>query len=83
MRDNPFVAVPNCAMEDFQEVFQHCPQYRIVVCKICRYAPIPEHVKGHLQKSHKNIAAEKQHRIVEVIDNLPNVAQRPEDVIPT
>ena len=67
-------------MEDFQEMFQHFPQYKIIVCKTCRYAPIPKHVKGHLQKLHKDVAAEKQGRIVEIFANLPNVAQRPEEV---
>jgi superfamily II DNA helicase RecQ len=67
-------------MEDFEEIFQHFPQYQIIVCKACRYAPIPKHVKGHLQKSHKTISSEKQHRIVDVVNNLPNIAQRPEDV---
>ncbi len=67
-------------MDEFNKVFEHFPQYKVIICKTCKYAPIPTHVKGHLQKLHEDIPKEVRHRIVDVVDDLADIARSPDEV---
>lgn len=35
------------------EYFEHVAEYQIVVCKKCRHAVLPSHIRSHLQRVHK------------------------------
>ena len=68
-------------MEHFNRIFQHWPQHRVIYCRLCRFCPVPSQVAGHLDLQHANVPKQIRARIVEVAQNIPDVAQRPEDVI--
>ena len=67
-------------MDAFEQVFQHLPEYRIIVCQKCAFAVVPVQIPRHLGDHHHRIAEETRHSIIEICRNLNDVAQCVEDV---
>lgn len=68
-------------MDDFQSVFEHLPQHRIIRCRKCRYAPIPKQVPRHLGDHHAHLSAEHRRSIAESVLSLLDLAHVAADVI--
>jgi hypothetical protein len=45
-------------------IFQHMREFRIIRCKTCAYAVVPEQMDGHLKDHHKEISASIRRQIV-------------------
>ena len=83
-RPTPYVEQPTQApadMDSFDKLFQHMPDYKIVVCKQCQFAIVPTQVKGHIQTQHPQINPQERRDIVVKVHALSNVARTAEDVV--
>jgi len=58
-------------MEQFEDLFRHYPEYRVIICKRCQYAPIPTHIQTHLKIFHSRIPADERKSIVQYVQSLP------------
>ncbi|KAK3896525.1 hypothetical protein C8A05DRAFT_20509, partial [Staphylotrichum tortipilum] len=58
------------------EPFIHMPEYPFVVCKECQFAYIAGEVPSHLRTKHRYIQASERSRIVKIVDNIPGIMQR-------
>ena len=56
-------------------------KFRVIYCRQCRFCPVPSQIAGHLDLQHVNVPKQIRARIVEEVQKIPDVAQRPEDVI--
>ena len=70
-------------MEQFNTVFQHWPQYRVIYCPQCRFCPVPTQIQAHLDAHHSQIPPKTRRRITEAARSIPKeqVAYQPQDVI--
>ena len=68
-------------MDGFEKVFQHMPEYRIIVCRTCRFAVVPDHVRTHLQGRHPAIPTHLRRSITEICNGLSDVARSIEEVV--
>lgn len=68
-------------MNAFEELFTHFPNFRIIVCRDCKFAVVPDQIKAHLNQNHQTLTASTRKNIVEQVGRLDHVAYRTEDVI--
>lgn len=68
-------------MDEFNKIFEHRPEYRIVICKRCRFAVIPRQTAGHLLKHRIVLSAPIRQTIVAYIQQLDDLAYTKDDVI--
>jgi uncharacterized protein (DUF2225 family) len=68
-------------MDNFDQIFQHLPQHRIVICKTCQYAVIPSQIRGHLQRHHRATTSAVQQSIQNTIEQLSDIAEDHKDVV--
>ena len=68
-------------MDNFDDVFIHYPEYRIVVCRRCRYAIVPAQANRHFRDQHSDIRGPERKAITDHLTSLADVASRPQDVI--
>jgi Orsellinic acid/F9775 biosynthesis cluster protein D len=68
-------------MEPFNRIFQHLREFRIIQCKTCAYAVVPDQMNGHLRDHHKEISASTRQQIVDVVKGMDGVARQQEDVV--
>ncbi|KAK3669171.1 hypothetical protein LTR78_010947 [Recurvomyces mirabilis] len=68
-------------MADFEDLFRHAPEHRVIVCRKCRYAPVPDQIQRHLKDHHPQISVEQRGEIALTVESLPDLARRPQDVI--
>ena len=68
-------------MDQFNALFEHFPQYRIIVCRRCQYAVAPAHVIRHIQDQHKSISKVQSREIANTATTLHDVAASPEEVV--
>lgn len=61
-------------MYDFDDIFHHYPEYRVIICKKCHFSPVPDQVSTHLRTQHPRTTSEQRSRIVETVQKLPNLA---------
>ena len=66
--------------EDFDGIFQHMQRYKIIVCKTCAFAVVPQQIDRHLREHHPQVDKEKRSRIVAIGIVLEIVAYNKEDV---
>ena len=66
--------------EDFDGIFQHMQTYKIIVCKRCVFAVVPQQIDRHLREHHPQIDKQNRSRIVERVRTLEAVADNKEDV---
>ena len=67
-------------MDAFEKLFAHHREYRVIICKRCKYAVNPAQAKGHIQSKHRTISTTQCAQIVALIDRLSEIARSPEDV---
>lgn len=67
-------------MEAFGSLFIHFPHFQVIVCKDCRFAVVPKHVKAHLKQSHCFLTSRTRNGIVDYVQQLEHIAYRHEDV---
>jgi hypothetical protein len=68
-------------MANFDANFEHLTQYRIIRCKSCRYAVVPEQVERHMKDHHPQVVPARRREISRAAMSLSNVAHRHEDVV--
>src|SRR5690349_5341689 len=68
-------------MDQFETVFKHYPEYRIIVCRDCRSGVIPKNVATHLDGKHACLSKITRRSVAQVVQGLPQLADRPEDVV--
>lgn len=61
-------------MHDFDDIFHHYPEYRVIVCKKCQFSPVPDQVSTHLRTQHPRMTVKQRNRIVETVQKLPDLA---------
>jgi len=57
------------------------PEYRIMVCKECRFAVPPGQIRTHLTENHADIPVKGRREIADTVQDLDDLAQVKEDVI--
>jgi hypothetical protein len=68
--------------DEFDAYLTHLPQYKIVICRSCRFAVPPQAIKSHLRAQHSPISSQSIKGIQSIIDNLgDSVARSAQDVI--
>ena len=69
-------------MDQFNAIFVHLPQYRIVICKECKLGVVVAHFKTHLSSKHAYLTAKTRKEIVQAaVQEIQEWAKREEDVI--
>lgn len=68
-------------MDNFERIFQYYPQYRVVVCRECQFAPVPSEIQSHLRKHHTRLSTDKRKQVAEHFQTLPNLARQKTEVI--
>jgi superfamily II DNA helicase RecQ len=70
-------------MDQFNTIFQHWPEYRVIHCRQCRFCPVPTQIQAHLDTHHAQIAPRTRRRIAEAAQSIPReqVAYQPDDVV--
>lgn len=68
------------ALEDFDGIFQHIQQYKIIVCRGCAFAVVPQQIDRHLREHHPQVDKQKRSRIAETGRALEAVAHSKEGV---
>jgi len=64
----------------FERVFNHLPEYRIIVCKRCAFAVVPAQVKRHLHDQHPDLSGELRKSIVATSRELSSVTHALDEV---
>ena len=69
-------------MDLFQQVFQHEPENRIIVCwQGYHIGVVLDRVQTHLASFHKNVHAAQRKAIVDVVRRLPDLVWRPSEIV--
>ena len=55
---------------------QHLPTYGVIVCKQCQHAVWPQHMRKHLDSSHKQLSKREKEEIIQVIEGLDNLRKQ-------
>lgn len=69
------------AGSDFDSIFQHKQRYKIIICKPCAFAVVPEQIDRHLREHHPQVGKEKRRRIAAIGVALEEVAHSKEEVV--
>ena len=67
----------------FDAFFIHLPKYRIIVCHACPrpFAVVPSQIAVHLQNHHSHVGLAARQQMVQMVDQMPNLARQPDEVI--
>jgi len=68
-------------MEQFNHIFIHYPEYRIIICKQCQSAIIPANLQTHLNKNHIELQPRTRKEIVKVAEQIAGLARVKEDIV--
>ena len=68
-------------MDQFSTIFNHFPQYRIIVCKECKSGVIPTHFKTHCDTKHKYLTAYTRRDIIQAAGQIEGLAESEKDVV--
>ena len=68
-------------MEPFNRIFEHRQEYRIIICKTCGFAVVPQQTASHLKKHHPVFTPTVRKTIIEYVQGLDMLARHEEDVI--
>ena len=68
-------------IQEFEALFDHMPQYKIIRCKLCQYAVVPQQIQRHVKDHHPQTPKETRKTIAEVCDTLPDVARVRDEVV--
>lgn len=69
-------------MNVLEELFVHLPNFRIIVCRDCKFTVVPGQITAPLNQNHQMLTVSMSTRkaIVEQVGSLDHVAYRSEDV---
>ena len=62
------------------EPFVLCPPYRVIICRICRYAVLPDQIHPHLASTKHRISMSKRQMIAAHVMETPNLIQNREQL---
>ena len=68
-------------MDNFEGLFIHLPKHRVIICRQCQFAPVPNQIKQHLASHHNRIPAKQRQEIAETVLSLPDLAKTEAEVI--
>ncbi|KAK4981003.1 hypothetical protein LTR28_009532 [Elasticomyces elasticus] len=68
-------------MEQFNRLFRQMPEYRIMVCKECRFAVPPGQIRTRLTEHHAGIPAKASREIADAVRESDSLAQVRKEVI--
>lgn len=69
-------------MARFSDVFEHLPQYKVIVCKICRYAVVKSSIQSHLSEKHKNqLTTDARKAIADEARSITQIADTHDEVV--
>jgi len=68
-------------MDQFNAIFQHFPQYRIVICSECRKGVVQSQFRAHLNGSHTTLLAKTRQEIVSAASDIHRWAQSENEVV--
>ena len=66
--------------EDFDGIFQHMQQYKIIIYKTCAFAVVPQQIDRHLREHHPQMDKHTR-RIVATGTGIETVAHNKGDVV--
>ena len=69
------------SMDDFEQWFQHYPQYRVIICKQCQYAVVPVQMQRHLREHHSRLSVQQRNGMIAKVQSLPDLASTMAEVI--
>jgi superfamily II DNA helicase RecQ len=67
-------------MEAFKLLFDHCADFRVLICKGCKVAVPPGQTQTHLKAHHPSISVSTRREVVEHVGTLGELAWKPSDV---
>jgi hypothetical protein len=67
-------------INQFQKVFKHWAEYRVIYCRTCRYCTPPHQIRRHLDDHHAHIMPAIRIQIVQAVNSIKDVARQPEEV---
>ena len=67
-------------MSQFDQLFTHLSEYRVVVCKQCQFAVVPSQISRHLRDHHPSVSKECQYKVVSSFQHVQDVAYMKEDI---
>jgi hypothetical protein len=59
------------------DLFAYLPEYKVAVCRACRFAVWPGQSKTHLRRHHPEICLETRAQIVRELGGWPGICQQP------
>jgi hypothetical protein len=68
-------------MNLFDHLFDHNREWQVLVCKQCKFAVPPGHIRGHIREKHRTAVQDQGDEIVAFIDTLTQIARSPDAVI--
>jgi len=69
-------------MDQFDVIFIHFPQYRVIICKECGSAVVPAHLKTHLGTKHTYLTVKTRNCIIQAAAaQIHALAKSEEDVV--
>ena len=67
-------------MDIFSDIFEVDSQHRILRCRSCQFAIVPDSLSVHLRNLHKRLSREQRRQICRHVDSLSELAQTPTEV---
>lgn len=68
-------------MDEFNRIFLHLTEYRIIICASCQFAVVPTQVEQHLKKHHRRLTLQQRRAVVEKVHSLSQLALVESDVV--
>jgi hypothetical protein len=66
---------PPVIMTTAAEYFLYLPEFRIAVCRTCRYSVYPDSAPTHLRDKYRGLTKQERVRIVEELNGWPEVCR--------
>ena len=67
-------------MSGFQHVFQHIPEYRVMICQACKFAVVPDQAEYHIRVHHPTLSIQQRREILSAIEQLPDLARSKQEI---
>jgi hypothetical protein len=67
-------------METFRRLFDHCTDFRVIICTGCKVAVPPGQTQTHLKVHHPSLSVFTRREVVEHVGTLSDLAWKPSDV---